>query len=527
LDHQHDAGAYRFGFLKDSMNETSHPTGQSLVLILGLGETGDAAARWLARLGTPLVLVDTREQPASVQKLREDLAGAQVDWHLGSELPAALLEGVGTLVISPGLSPIDPVIAPFLDHATKAGIEIIGEIELFARALHQLASERDYRPKLLGVTGTNGKTTVTALTRHMLQACGIHARVAGNISPAALAALMDALDHEDLPQAWVLELSSFQLQATHSLFLDVAVVLNVTQDHLDWHGTMDDYIKAKARIFQMTSIYVINRDDPVVCAMVASLEATEVRTFGKEAPVYAQDVGTEINHDVRWLVSAEPEDFEEDRPKPARGRRKAVEPLPRPVGRLVRLMPADALPLTGLHNALNVLAASLLALAVGGRWAPILKAATQYEGEPHRMRFVRTVREVDFYNDSKGTNVGATVAGVQGLDKTVVLIAGGLAKGQDFSALAVVLAQNARAVVLIGQDAPLLRHSFEQAGVTCVDATDMNNAVARAFELAESGDMVVLSPACASFDMFRSYPHRGEVFISAVQELALSVGEVA
>ena len=509
------------------MNETKNCTSQSAVLILGLGETGDAAARWLARLATPMVLVDTREQPASVQALREDLADASVNWHLGSDLPAALLDGVGTLVLSPGLSPIDPVIAPFLDSAAKASIEIIGEIELFARALSQLARERDYRPKLLGVTGTNGKTTVTALTRHMLQACGINARVAGNISPAALAALMDALDREDLPQAWVLELSSFQLLATHSLCLDVAVVLNVTQDHLDWHGTMDDYVKAKSRIFQMASICVINRDDPVVCNMAPPLDALEVRSFGKEAPVYAYDVGTDLNHDVRWLVSAEPEDFEDNQPKQARGRRKAVEPLPRSLGRLVRLMPADALPLTGLHNAMNVLAAALLARSVGGSWGPILKAASQYEGEPHRMRFVRMVRDIEFYNDSKGTNVGATVAGVQGLGKAVVLIAGGLAKGQDFSPLATVLAQHARAVVLIGQDAPLLRQSFEQVGVACVDATDMNAAVASAFELAKSGDAVVLSPACASFDMFRSYPHRGEVFGDAVQELALSVGEVA
>lgn len=509
------------------MNETTSPERGQSVLILGLGETGEAAARWLARQGVALVLVDTRREPPGVARLRTDLAMAKARWHLGVELQADLLSDVQSLVISPGLSPLDPVVAPFLAMAKTAGVEIIGEVELFARALNQLAEVRGYHPKIVGVTGTNGKTTVTALARQMLVACGVTAQAAGNISPAALAALMTALDEDSLPQVWVLELSSFQLETTRSLSLQAAVVLNLTQDHLDWHGSMQAYTAAKARIFEMAAICVVNRDDPAVCAMVPSIQSTQVRSFGKDMPLYTHDVGTEVSHDVRWLVSAEPEDFEEPAPKPSRGKRKAVEPLPRPPGRPVRLMPADALPLAGMHNAMNALAAGLLVRALGGRWAPILKAASEYAGEPHRMRFVRTVCGIDFFNDSKGTNVGATVAGVQGMGRPVVLVAGGLAKGQDFAPLAAVLSQHARAVVLIGQDAPALREAFSATGVRCVDANDMTDAVVRSFELAQPGDAVVLSPACASFDMFRNYPHRGDVFVESVTELALSQGEVA
>ena len=496
------------------------------VLILGLGETGEAAARWLAKQGRRLVLVDTRSQPPGLAALQADLAQHIDTCHIGHEPQADWFNGVDMLVISPGLSPHQEPVKAFLAQASQAGVEVVGEIELFARALIELAHQRDYRPKVVGVTGTNGKTTVTALTRHMLAASGLSSVAAGNIGPAALTALMQALEADTLPQTWVLELSSFQLHTTSSLKLAAAVVLNLSQDHLDWHGSFEAYQQDKARLFAQSAICIVNRDDPSVCAMVDALDALNVRSFGLGPALYTHDVGVELNQDVQWLISAEPVDFEQEQP-PVSRRRKQMPLLPRAPGRIVRLMPVDALPMAGLHNTANVMAASLLVRCLGGGWATILRAASQYEGEPHRMRFVRTTREIHFFDDSKGTNVGATVAGVQGLGRTVVLIAGGQAKGQDFSALAKALLQHGRAAVLIGQDAPLMQEAFDQVGVATLLATDMEQAVQLAYAQAKPGDAVVLSPACASFDMYRNYKERGHVFVDAVNELALSVGEVA
>ena len=227
-----------------------------------------------------------------------------------------------------------------------------------------------------------------------------------------------------------------------------------------------------------------------------------------------------------WLTTAEATEFEEDLPAPVRRKKNAPAPE-RTSGRLLRLMPIDALGLHGVHNALNAQAALLLARAAGAGLAPMLRAAGDYAGEPHRMAFVRSVRGVDFFNDSKGTNVGATVAGLEGLGRQSVLIAGGGGKGQDFSPLVPAVARHARAVVLIGQDARLLADTLAATGVSCLMAETLPQAVELAFEQAQEGDAVVLSPACASLDMFRNYPHRGQVFVDAVLELALSQGEVA
>lgn len=506
--------------------ENATPMPQKAALILGLGETGEAAARWLAGEGRRLVLADTRSQPPGLLALQERLAPHIDSCHVGCALEATWLDSVDMVVLSPGLSPHQEPFKSFLGQATQRGVEVVGEIELFARALIELAERRDYRPQVLGVTGTNGKTTVTALARHMLVSGGVSCVAAGNIGPAALTALMQALESETLPQAWVLELSSFQLHTTTSLKLAAGVVLNMTQDHLDWHGDFASYKSDKARLFAQSAICIVNRDDPVVRDMVATPDDWNIRSFGCDTPVYTHDIGIELNQDVQWLISAEPVDFEQAQ-APVTRRRKQVPILPRPAGRLVRLMPVDALPMAGMHNAMNVMAASLLVRSLSMGWAGILNAATHYDGEPHRMRFIRMTRDVHFYDDSKGTNVGATVAGVQGLGRPVVLIAGGQAKGQDFTALASAMAQCGRVVVLIGQDARLLQEAFDCAGVTTMFAADMMQAVALAFEKALPGDAVVLSPACASFDMYQNYKARGHAFIDAVQELSLSVGEVA
>jgi UDP-N-acetylmuramoylalanine--D-glutamate ligase len=495
-------------------------------LILGLGETGDASARWLARCQKPLRLADTRANPTGMVALQEAMAQHDVEWALGqTDLSIDLLENIDAVVISPGLSPHHAPVLELLNAARSKGIEVIGEIELFARALTRLKAEQNYQPFVLGVTGTNGKTTVTALTRHMLEAAGIFAKAAGNIGPSALTALMQALDAKALPQAWVLELSSFQLHTTQSLQFDASVVLNVTQDHLDWHLNMHDYAAEKARIFKYSAVQIVNRDDPIVMDMIDSIEAQTVRSFGRDAPIYCHDLGVTHEQSVRWLVSAEPLDFE-DEPSPVSRRKKNAPAPTRQAGRVLQLMPVDALKLVGMHNAMNVLAALQLGRCVGAGWAPMLRSAVEYLGEPHRMRFVRTVQEIDFYNDSKGTNVGATLAGIEGLDRRMILIAGGLTKGQDLTPLLPVILTLVKAVVLIGQDAPLFDALFAGHQISFEHACDMNEAVAKAYAASQAGDAIVLSPACASFDMFKNYPHRGEMFIDAVNELALSRGEV-
>ncbi len=393
-----------------------------LVLILGLGETGVAAARWCAREGAGLRVADTRAEPGGLAELRAALesGGHAVDYRLGcgAVFDTALLDGVSQLVLSPGLAPGQEPARSLLAAAAERGVEIVGEIELFARALARLAETRAYRPRLLAVTGTNGKTTVTSLTRHLVEACGLSARVAGNISPAALTALMDALDGDSLPQVWVIELSSFQLETTRSLAADASVVLNVTQDHLDWHGSMQAYAQAKARLLGMARVAIVNRDDPLTCAMVPSLQALPVRSFGRDLPELVGDMGLDLGQGVSWLTSCEPSEFDEAVAAPVRRKKDAPEPV-RAAGRLNRLMPMDALRIRGLHNAMNALAALQLARALDLGWGPMLRALRDYAGEPHRATFVRSVGGVDYINDSKGTNVGATVAALEGLGQSV------------------------------------------------------------------------------------------------------------
>lgn len=506
--------------------EVMPPAEAPLILILGLGETGAASARWCARKGARLRVADTRAEPGGLAALREALADAQVEYHLGcaETFPADLLDGVSQLVLSPGLVPGAEPTASLLAQAEARGVEVVGEIELFARALAELAETRQYQPKVLAVTGTNGKTTVTALTRELIDASGLSVRAAGNISPAALTALADAIDADDLPQVWVLELSSFQLETTRSLRADAAVVLNVTQDHLDWHGGMQAYAAAKARLLTMARVAIVNRDDPLTVAMVPSLDALDVRSFGRALPTLTGDMGLEPGDGMAWLVACEPTEFDE--PAPPVRRKKDAPPPTRKAGRASRLMPADALRIRGVHNALNALAALQLARALDLGWGPMLRALRDYAGEPGRVSFVRSVGGVDYINDTKGTNVGATVAALEGLGQTVVLIAGGQGKGQDFSPLVPTVQRHARAVVLIGVDGPAIGAVLAPTGVACINAADMAEAVRRAAELAQEGDAVLLSPACASLDMFRNYPHRGQVFVEEVEELARDRGEV-
>jgi UDP-N-acetylmuramoylalanine--D-glutamate ligase len=493
-----------------------------LALVIGLGASGMAAARLLAHTGWRLRVADTRAAPPA---LEEHLAALRAEQpateFVGSALAPELLDGVALLVLSPGLSPTHSAAAAVVQAAQARGIAVAGEIELFARELARLAAFRGYAPRVLGVTGTNGKTTTTALLGTMIEASGRSVAVAGNIGPSALDELRTRLRENRLPEVWVLELSSFQLATTTSLACDAAVVLNLTQDHLDWHGDMDAYASAKARIFARTTVQVLNRDEARVAAMVRKDGAAI--TFGAGRPRHGNEYGLAEEGGLIWLAWAE------DLSPPGR-RRKAAAELPGLPGEihLHLLMPAEALKLRGRHNALNALAALALARAIGCPLAPLLNAAAEFRGEPHRVQFVAQVTGVDYVDDSKGTNVGATVAAIDGLaaeGRRLVLILGGEGKGQDFAPLAVPMQRAARAAVLIGRDAPAIAAVLGGAHYPVEHADSLEEAVTAAARLAEPGDAVVLSPACASFDMFRDYAHRAEVFVSAVRELALEVGQ--
>jgi UDP-N-acetylmuramoylalanine--D-glutamate ligase len=492
-------------------------------LVLGLGESGLAMAQWLARCGARVRVADTREQPARLSALADAVPAAE---FVGGEFTAALLDGVDFVAVSPGLAP-NRELAEIGPAAAERGIPVWGEIELFAQALAALKASQGYDPKVIAITGTNGKTTVTSLTGLLCRRAGLSTRVAGNISPAALDVLREVIDADDLPQAWVLELSSFQLHTSFSLNPHAATVLNLTQDHLDWHGSMAAYAADKARIFGADTARVLNRDDATVMGMGAP--NVSVVTFGTGEPDAPGSFGLVSERGVLWLANASPAE-EPDR-KPKKG--QPAEPVELFVN---RLMPADALRIRGLHNASNALAALALCRAVGLPLAPLLHGLRDYQGEPHRVELVASIDGVEYYDDSKGTNVGATVAALEGLgksfgesDRQILLIAGGDGKGQDFSPLAGPISRYVRAVLLIGRDAPALRAAIEPSGVPCFDLDDLPTAVRRAAGLArggeKAGDVVLLSPACASLDMFTNYAHRAQVFVDAVREIALEKGQ--
>jgi UDP-N-acetylmuramoylalanine--D-glutamate ligase len=489
-------------------------------LVLGLGQSGLAMARALASGGAVVRVADTRAEPPMLAVLRAELP--QVPFS-GGDFDASLLDGASLLALSPGLSPTHSAAAPLVIAAKKAGIEVVGEIELFARALAGLKASRSYAPRVVGITGTNGKTTTARLAGLLIERSGRSVAVAGNISPTALDALRECLRENRLPDTWVLELSSFQLATTRSLACDAAAVLNVTQDHLDWHGSFDAYVKAKARIFSPRTVQVLNRDDPVVAAMAR--KSSPVVTFRLQPPAQADEYGLLTDSGITWLAYAEDLAHGHRRRRPEGEQEAAAEQL-----YVHRLMPADALAIRGRHNAGNALAALALARAIGCPLAPMLHALRAYRGEPHRVQLIATVGGVQYYDDSKGTNVGATVAALDGLAAEglrLVVILGGDGKGQDFTPLAAPLARAARAVVLIGRDAALVEQAIGSAGVPYPihHAASLPEAVEVAGGAAREGDAVLLSPACASLDMFRDYVHRAEVFAEAVRERALQEGQ--
>ncbi|MDP2220331.1 MAG: UDP-N-acetylmuramoyl-L-alanine--D-glutamate ligase [Hydrogenophaga sp.] len=597
------------------------------ILILGLGLSGLSMARWCTRHGARVTVADTRAAPPQLATLQADCPSAR--FVSGAFDDTLLAQEAWTLIArSPGLVPAQ--LEPVRTWVQAHGVALVGELDLFAQALGALAQRehQPYTPQVLAITGTNGKTTVTSLTGLLLQRAGLNVAVAGNIGPALLDVLSQALDAEamaeaadaaaqqaaeaaeaeeaatqaqdsdarasmpcapmdgaparapdgtadatprpteeeasapeagegeeaegpallvppplkplpppHLPRVWVLELSSFQLDGVAGGAWDrvptAATVLNITEDHLDWHGSLSAYAQAKAAIFGTQALMLLNRDDPQVMAMQPPRVTVKVSgrnrqqparayaTFGFDAPTRPGDWGIETVNGMQWLVRAVALDETRKRGRAADGEDEVY---------FQRMMPVDALRIRGRHNAANALAALALATSTGAALGAMLHGLREYRGEPHRVEPVGILDGVEYFDDSKGTNVGATLAAINGLgaDRRLVAILGGDGKGQDFSPLTEALVRHARAVVLIGRDAPLIRRTvaaaMAQAQQPLLDAASLPEAVALAAQQAQPGDAVLMSPACASLDMFDNYVHRARVFVAAVSELAAERG---
>lgn len=474
-------------------------------------------ARWLLRKDASVRAADNRTVPPCLEALSRMLPGSGI--FTGGFAPEAFA-GIDLIAISPGV----PLGERLVQQAARRGVPVVGDMELFAWAIKEQSetpegckrAEQEQLdtafPKIIAITGSNGKTTVTAMVGAMVKNAGWDAEVAGNIGPAVLDALVRRQDSGKLPQAWILEVSSFQLETTCSLHPDAAAVLNLSEDHLDRYPGMADYAAAKARIFSgragggngashgiqhgvqhevQHGVQILNREDPGVLEM--ALPGRKRITFGLGPPAGDSDFGLLREGENIWL---------------AQGAK--------------RLIKTAELRVAGLHNMANALAALALCRAAGLPFEPLLQALREFRSLPHRMEKVAAFSGITFYDDSKGTNVGATVAALNGMGQQVVLIAGGDGKGQDFSPLAEPVAKQARAVVLIGRDAEKIAAAIAHCGVPLHHAATMEEAVRKSFQLARKGDAVLMSPACASLDMFRNYAHRAQVFVEAVRQIETS-----
>jgi UDP-N-acetylmuramoylalanine--D-glutamate ligase len=442
-------------------------------VVVGLGKTGVSCLRYLAKRGIPVRATDSRRTPPGLEEL--GMLARSLDLRLGG-FDLSLLDGASQVLMSPGV----PLEEPIARAARERGIEVLGDVELFARHV---------QAPVIGVTGTNGKSTVTSLVARMAAAAGRTVLAGGNLGVPAL----DLLD-EPVPDLYVLELSSFQLETTTSLHLQAAVVLNVSADHLDRYASVEAYARAKSRIFAKAATVVLNADDPLVSAMRAPAggrhDAPRTVTFSIER---ADADFTLLRAGTQTLLARHG----------------------------AGLLDISRMKIAGLHNAANALASLALGEAAGLPMAAMLAALESFPGLPHRSEWIADVAGVRFVDDSKGTNVGATMAAVAGMPGPLVMIAGGIGKSQDFTPLRQAFEAKVRHVVLIGRDAPALAAALQ--GVCPTETrVSMQEAVVAAARAARKGDTVLLSPACASFDMFRDYGHRGDVFAAAVRELGRS-----
>jgi UDP-N-acetylmuramoylalanine--D-glutamate ligase len=454
------------------------------ILVLGAGDTGLSVVRYLTRLGARVRVADSRDEPPGLAQLRA--SGCDV---VTGSFTARLFSDAELIVASPGVAVAGPACDPALARALTEGKKVVGDIELFAWQQNEVnaGNIKGKQSNVIGITGSNGKSTVTAMAGAMCAAAGLKTVLAGNIGLPVLDALVEA-DELGAPDVYVLELSSFQLETTSTLQLESATMLNLSQDHLDRYASMREYAAAKARIFANAKNQVLNRDDTASMAM-RDLGLT-CSTFGLHEPLNGSDLGLRADDIVAGLDT---------------------------------LMPLRDMPVAGRHNAANAMAAFALCLpicrAFGLKSEKLVEGLRTFKGLPHRLQDVGTINGVTFYDDSKGTNVGSTVAALNGMTVPVVLIAGGEGKEQDFAPLAEPIRKRAKAVVLIGKDARLIDSAITSARVTTELATSMADAVKLAYLRASSGDAVLLSPACASFDMFKNYKHRGEVFAQCVAGL--------
>ncbi|CAM2745605.1 UDP-N-acetylmuramoylalanine--D-glutamate ligase [Legionella steigerwaltii] len=442
----------------------THP----LYLVAGLGKTGVSVARYLRRKNKPFIAFDTRAQAPSVAEFTQEFPDVPVyTQHIPDEIIAQLSD----IIASPGL----PLDTPFLKKAMQMGVTVYGDIECLAREIHA---------PVIAITGTNGKSTVTTLVGEMAKVAGYRVAVAGNIGTPVLDILHDGHQYD----LWVLELSSFQLDLTYSLAPIAATILNVTPDHLDRHHTMEAYAQAKQRVYHQARVALFNRDDPYT---VPNTEVNHI-SFGADAPE-KNNWGLITQEDKIYLAKGD-----------------------------LCILPVESILIKGVHNWLNALAASALADVAGISHQHIRNVLTSFTGLPHRCQWVRTLDGVDWINDSKGTNIGATISAINGIGGSmqgkIVLIAGGQGKGADFSELAQPIAAYVRSIILIGEDADKMEVALANV-VPISRASSLDNAVAVAKSQAIPGDVVLLSPACASLDMFRDFNHRGESFALLVNGL--------
>ena len=511
--------------------------------VVGLGDSGLAMARWLVDQGAEVRICDSRVAPPRLAEWQREHPQARFSGGTFELRASDWLDGLDCLAWSPGLSPYLGPSAALAALVRERAIPVVGEIELFCRAIAQESEA----PRVIAITGTNGKTTTSCLLAHLLTAAGTEVALAGNVGPPALEVLLERRRAGAPAAVWVLELSSFQLEFAPSLPPHAATILNLSEDHLDWHPGLQAYGAAKQQIFAHAGTCVWNRDEPVTAplGLGSGRDDRVMVSFGLDAPSRLGDFGIVWDGGLPWLAEGVAADVSLHRRPVAVGKR-AVRVNP--------LMPADALRIRGRHNHANALAALALGRAAGVPMARLLHGLRDYAGEPHRCESVAVIDDVEYVDDSKGTNVGATVAALNGLGAVedqaareavgeavgdgardasaemaaapkLWLIAGGDGKGQSFEPLAKPVARHARAVLLIGQDATRLRAALAETGVELIDCATLEQAVRTASERARTGDVVLLSPACASFDMFRNYLHRSETFVAAVQRVAFDRGQ--